>query len=53
MDVQVGKLLKKLDELGISNNTVVAFSSDNGPNVEDIIVGSAGGLRGGKHTFYE
>jgi len=31
-DAQVGTLLKKLDELGIANNTVVMYSTDNGPH---------------------
>jgi arylsulfatase A-like enzyme len=29
-DDHVGVLLKKLDDLGIANNTIVMFSSDNG-----------------------
>ncbi len=32
MDMNVGKLLKALDDLGIANNTVVIFTTDNGPN---------------------
>jgi len=31
LDKQVGRLLKKLDELGIAENTIVIFSSDHGP----------------------
>ena len=30
-DEQVGQLLKKLDELGLTDNTVVMYSTDNGP----------------------
>ena len=30
LDWVVGQLLKKLDELGIANNTIVVFTSDNG-----------------------
>src|SRR6202789_803495 len=30
-DEQVGDLLKKLDELGIADNTIVMYSTDNGP----------------------
>src|SRR5688572_24372737 len=30
-DEQIGQLLKKLDELGITDNTVVMYSTDNGP----------------------
>ncbi|MGN6461171.1 MAG: arylsulfatase [Pseudolabrys sp.] len=32
MDMNVGKLLKTLDDLGIANNTIVVFTTDNGPN---------------------
>ena len=31
-DGDVGKLLKAIDELGIANNTIVVYSTDNGPN---------------------
>lgn len=31
-DMHVGELLKLLDELGIANNTVVMYSTDNGPH---------------------
>ena len=59
MDRQVGRLLAKLDELGLAQNTIVIFSSDNGP--EDILIGnatwsgagSAGPLRGRKRSLYE
>ncbi len=32
MDQNVGKLLKQLDELHITDNTIVVFTTDNGPN---------------------
>ncbi len=32
MDGDVGKLLKSLDDLGIKDNTIVIFTTDNGPN---------------------
>jgi N-acetylgalactosamine-6-sulfatase len=59
MDRQLGRVLDKLDELGLSKNTLVIFSSDNGP--EDIEIGnaawsgigSAGPLRGRKRSLYE
>ena len=31
-DRHVGKLLKKLDDLGIADNTIVMYSTDNGPH---------------------
>ncbi|MDP9772262.1 UNVERIFIED_ORG: arylsulfatase A-like enzyme [Rhizobium sp. SORGH_AS 755] len=31
-DGDVGKLLKKLDDLGITENTIVVYTTDNGPN---------------------
>jgi N-acetylgalactosamine-6-sulfatase len=59
LDTQVGRLLAELDKLGLSENTLVIFSSDNGP--EDIHVtnaghsgvGSAGPFRGRKRSLYE
>ncbi|WP_103871366.1 arylsulfatase [Bosea lathyri] len=33
MDQNVGKLLKMLEDLGIANNTIVIFTTDNGPNL--------------------
>jgi arylsulfatase len=32
MDLNVGKLLKQLDDLKIADNTIVIFTTDNGPN---------------------
>jgi len=56
MDYNIGRLLDKLDELGVADDTIVVFSSDNGPariNAGMDNVGWAGGLRGSKHTYYE
>ncbi len=58
-DKQIGRLLARLDELGLADNTIVIFSSDNGP--EDILianasehgVGSPGPFRGRKRSLYE
>jgi arylsulfatase A-like enzyme len=36
MDRGIGKILAKLDELGIADNTLVMFMSDNGGNYEEI-----------------
>jgi N-acetylgalactosamine-6-sulfatase len=59
MDKQIGRLLDELNDLGLAENTIVIFSSDNGP--EDIEagpaawsgVGSTGPLRGRKRSLYE
>jgi len=48
IDWSTGQILKTLQDLGLDENTLVIFSSDNGPNH-----GSTGGLRGGKATIYE
>lgn len=54
MDWSTGQVLAKLDELGIANNTLVIFSSDNGPwlMMRDQ-AGSAGPLRDGKGVTFE
>ncbi|MBD3266183.1 sulfatase-like hydrolase/transferase [bacterium] len=69
LDLQVGRLLEKIDALGLRENTIVVFSSDQGPAPVLLVngknkqpdriayarnmLGYAGGLRGGKHTQYE
>lgn len=37
LDYVVGELMKTLDDLGIADNTLVMFSSDNGPEVTSVI----------------
>ncbi|MGA0133443.1 MAG: sulfatase-like hydrolase/transferase, partial [Opitutales bacterium] len=39
LDTQIGRLLDALDELGLTNDTLIFFSSDNGP--EDYRIGNA------------
>lgn len=34
LDAQVGEIMKKLDEKGLADNTLVIFTSDNGPHAE-------------------
>jgi N-acetylgalactosamine-6-sulfatase len=59
LDTQIGRLLGELEKMGLADNTLVLFSSDNGP--EDIHisnaghsgVGSAGPFRGRKRSLYE
>jgi arylsulfatase A-like enzyme len=54
IDTEVGKLLTTLDELKLSENTYVIFTSDNGPWLPfQHHGGSAGPLRDGKGTTFE
>jgi arylsulfatase A len=55
LDENIGRLLKKLDDLGIADNTIIIFSSDNGPEVPTFpyAAGSAGPLRGKKTQLWE
>ncbi|MHC4648929.1 MAG: arylsulfatase [Planctomycetota bacterium] len=57
MDRDIGKLLAKLKELGIDANTLVMFSSDNGPHKEGgadpAFFNSNGPLTGKKRDLYE
>jgi arylsulfatase A-like enzyme len=50
MDENVGRLLKRLDELELSHNTIVVWTSDNGGKGS---VTSNLPLRGMKHNLYE
>jgi len=54
LDHSVGQILKTLQELGLDQNTLVVFSSDNGPwTAHHLAGGSAGLLRGGKGSTWE
>lgn len=57
LDRDVGRLLAKLRELGIENDTLILFSSDNGPHREGggdpNFFRSSGGLRGIKRSLHE
>ena len=68
LDAAIGRLLKKLDQLGLSENTIVVFASDQGPARNTLntlkanqigdttranMMGWPKGLRGGKHEMYE
>ena len=48
-DYYLGELFNTLEELGVMDDTIIVFTSDNGPALE----GSTGELRGGKYTAYE
>lgn len=54
IDGGVGQVVDMLHELGLSENTLVIFTSDNGPwQMYDTHGGSAGLLYGGKATTWE
>lgn len=57
IDDYVGDIVAKLKELGIDKNTLIIFTSDNGPHFEGghnpAFFDSAGGLRGLKRDLYE
>ncbi len=57
LDRQVGEVLDKLKELGLDKNTIVIFSSDNGPHLEGgadpDYFDSNGPLKGYKRDLYE
>ena len=48
-DYYLGELFNTLEDLGVMDDTIIVFTSDNGPALE----GSTGELRGGKYTAYE
>lgn len=63
LDWTVGEIMKHLERLGIANNTMIVFTSDNGPVVDDGYQDGAvtqlnghtpaGPLRGGKYSNFE
>ena len=63
IDWTVGEVMKQLESLGIDKNTMIIFSSDNGPVLDDGYVDDAvtslnghtpaGTLRGGKYSAFE
>lgn len=63
MDWAVGEIMKQLESLGIAKNTMIIFSSDNGPVLDDGYEDEAvsklnghtpgGVLRGGKYSTFE
>jgi arylsulfatase len=52
-DGHVGRLLDKLDELGITDNTIVMYSTDNGAEVMSWPDGGTTPFRGEKDTNFE
>lgn len=57
MDVHIGRILDRLDDLGLTENTLVIFTSDNGTTytggVDAEYFDSTAGLRGLKGSVYE
>jgi len=60
MDYNVGRLLKTIDELGLRNDTIIAFTGDHGAatmgrgsSTSQNMLGYCGGLRDYKHSYYE
>jgi N-acetylgalactosamine-6-sulfatase len=59
LDGQIARLLARLDKLDLAENTLVLFSSDNGPedihirNASHSAYGSPGPFRGRKRSLYE
>jgi arylsulfatase len=52
-DEQIGQILDKLDELGIADNTIVMYSTDNGPENDTWPDGANTPFRGQKDTNWE
>ncbi|MEX0612505.1 MAG: arylsulfatase [Pirellulales bacterium] len=59
MDRDIGKIVDLIDELGMSENTLILFTSDNGPTFKRLggadsdFFNSSGSLRGRKGSVYE
>ncbi len=61
LDDSVGRILQRLDQLGLRDNTIVVFNSDQGADMTKAgngglrfnQMGSNGAQRGGKHTHWE
>jgi arylsulfatase A-like enzyme len=57
IDRYVGEVVRVVEELGLSSNTIIMFTSDNGPHMEGgadpRFFNSNGGLRGFKRDLYE
>lgn len=57
LDMYVGEVIDELKRLGLEKNTLVIFTSDNGPHHEGgadpSFFNSSGGLRGTKRDLYE
>ena len=52
-DGHVGQLLKLLDKLGVADNTIVIYTTDNGPHYNEWPDGGISPFRGEKNTNWE
>ena len=52
LDKQIGRFMKALEEMGVAENTIVIFTSDNGP-APSFKSARAAYLRGTKNSLYE
>ncbi len=66
LDENIGRVLRRLEQRGLEQNTLIAFISDNGPALgsprikgwkpewpKEVLMGSAAPLRGHKAQYYE
>jgi arylsulfatase len=53
LDAEVGSILKQVDDLGIADNTIIMFTSDNGAEIFTWPDGGNHPFRGEKGTTYE
>jgi arylsulfatase len=52
-DITIGEILKALDDLGIADNTIVVYTSDNGPHMNTWPDGAMTPFRSEKNTNWE
>lgn len=52
-DDHVGQLLNKLDQLGVADNTIVIYTTDNGPHLNEWPDAGISPFRGEKNTNWE
>lgn len=53
LDRQVGEVVKKLEELGMSSNTLVMFAGDNGTDRVSTVMRDGTVIKGGKHELLD
>jgi len=53
LDEQIGRLRQSLSDMGMADNTLITFCSDNGPEGGSTSPGTAKHLRGRKRSLYE